>query len=74
MKASTRPNKIVIAVIDLNSDTTVTEKLKNIAKFHNDNPQMQKFKGDLKAVQPPTADRYNLLKYVLCCNDYTGHS
>jgi hypothetical protein len=46
----------LIAVIDLNSDPTLTEKLKNIARYHNDDPQMQKIKGDLKAAQPPTAD------------------
>jgi hypothetical protein len=38
----------------------VTEKLKNIARYHSDDPQIQKIKEDLKAAQPPTADRYSL--------------
>lgn len=64
----------MIAAIDLNSDPTVTEKLKNIARYQSDDPQMQKVKEDLKAAQPPIAVRYSLLKYTLCCKDAMGHT
>ena len=46
--------------------------MKNIARYHGDDPQMQNIKYDLQAAQRTTADRYNLLKYVLCCNDDKG--
>jgi len=66
IKAATRPKEIMIAAIYLNSDPVLRVKLKYIARYHSDYPQVQRVKDDLKAAQPPPANRYNLIKYVLC--------
>ena len=63
----------MIASINLNSDSTVTKDLKNIARYHSDDPQMQNLKDEFKAAQPPTGDRNNLLNYVLCCKNEKRH-
>ena len=73
IKAATRPKVITIAAINLNSDSTVTKGLKNIARYHSDDPQMQNLKDEFKAAQPPTGDRNNLLNYVLCCKNEKRH-
>jgi hypothetical protein len=38
----------------------VTEKLKNIASYHSDDPHIQELKEDMNAAQPTAADRYSL--------------
>ena len=56
IKAATRPKGVMISAIDVNSDPTVKEKLKNTARYHSNDLQTQKIKDDLKAAQPTTAD------------------
>ena len=73
IKATITPKGIMIAAINLNSDSTVTKDLKNIARYHSDDPQMQNLKDEFKAAQPPTGDRNNLLNYVLCCKNEKRH-
>lgn len=36
IKSATRPKEIMIAAVHLNSDPTVREKLKNLARYQND--------------------------------------
>ena len=52
----------MISAIDVNSDPTVKEKLKNTARYHSNDLQTQKIKDDLKVAQSKTADGYKLLK------------
>ena len=59
----------MIAAVNLNSDSTVTKDLKNIARF----TAMQNLKDEFQAAQPPTGDRNNLLNYVLCCKNEKRH-